>query len=320
MAEGNANFLFEAFEKRWDDFQVRFKLYRHEPSEESVHDLRVASRRFLSIIELIRGVAPHPRLQRMRKYYKDQLNSYDELHDTQVMIVEIEEVLEDFPDAEPFLTYLEKREKRLMRAAEKKADLVQLGNLRKRVNVIVKDIESLAAKDPQLNEHLLRVVDDAYLLVKDRAEILDPSQVATIHRLRIAFKKFRYLIEIVFPIVPEFPKETFERMHDLQSVMGEIHDVEVLLSSLEDYGENQTGFESAALRAYFQQVHAQDIELFYQNVACVTSFWRPAPSRTFPWVAPGKLPALCAESVPLPERAKKPRNRAIKTPDVDKIN
>jgi CHAD domain-containing protein len=50
MGDGNANLLLEAVEKGWNEFQIRFKLYRHEASEESVHDLRVASRRLLSVI------------------------------------------------------------------------------------------------------------------------------------------------------------------------------------------------------------------------------------------------------------------------------
>lgn len=318
MAEEGVNFLLDAFGKRWNDFQVRFKLYRHEPSEESVHDLRVASRRFLSVIELLRGVAPHPRLQRMRKYFKDQLNSYDELHDTQVMMVEIEEVLEDFPEMEPFLIYLEKREKRLMRAAEKKADLLQLGNLRKRVGSIVKDIQILAEKDPQLDEHILRVVDDAYLLVKDRSELLDRSQVATIHRLRIAFKKFRYLIEIVFPILPGFPEGLFEVMHDLQTVMGEIHDIEVLLTSVDEYAESQKEFQAEAMQTYFQKVHNEDVAAFYQIAGCVKNFWRPSPESDFPWVNEKVVP--CGEPSGLPPHSRSPHSVKTKIPNVDKMN
>ena len=107
MSDDRSMILIEAFDKRWKDFQYRFNLYRAEASEESVHDLRVASRRLLSILELTRNISPSPRLQNLRNYFKDQLNSYDELHDTQVMIVEIEEVLEELPEIEPFLAVLE---------------------------------------------------------------------------------------------------------------------------------------------------------------------------------------------------------------------
>jgi CHAD domain-containing protein len=283
MGDGNTNLLLEAIEKGWNEFQVRFKLYRHEASEESVHDLRVASRRLLSVIELLRGVAPHPRLQRLRKYLKDQLNSFDELHDTQVMIVEICEILEELPEAEPFLGYLEKHEKHLLRVAEKKADQLNLGNLKKRIRLIHKDLEKLVEKDEHLNNHLLRVVDDAYSLVLNRMEILDPGQIATIHRLRIAMKKFRYLVEIVYPQVEEYPIGTLELMHEFQNVMGDIHDIEILLTTMDEFYENQRHEQPESVVQFFQKTHLERIDTFYKNISCIKSFWRQTPAYPFPW-------------------------------------
>jgi CHAD domain-containing protein len=283
MGDGNANLLLEAVEKGWNEFQIRFKLYRHEASEESVHDLRVASRRLLSVIELLRGIAPYPRLQRLRKYLKDQLNSYDELHDTQVMIVEICKILEELPEAEPFLGYLEKHKKHLLRVAEKKADQLNLGNLKKRIGLIHKVLEKLVEKDERLNDHLLRVVDDAYSLVLNRMEILDPGQIATIHRLRIAMKKFRYLVEIVYPQVQGYPVGTLDLMHEFQNVMGDIHDIEILLTTMDEFYENQRHEQPESVVHFFQKTHLERIDTFYKNISCIKSFWRQTPAHPFPW-------------------------------------
>jgi Uncharacterized conserved protein len=285
MSDERSRILLEAFDKRWKDFQFRFNLYRAEASEESVHDLRVASRRLLSILELIRNFSPSPRLQNLRNYFKDQLNSYDELHDTQVMIVEIEEVLDEFPEVEPFLAALEKREKRLMRDAEKIADQVKLENLNRRVASIYTEVESLIENPEELVEEAFCAVDDAYSLVLHRVDALKRNQVATIHRLRIAMKKFRYLIEIISSIISQYPIQTMNFMHEFQDVMGEIQDVEILLSSLKRYYQEQKQPLPERVVNYFETLHNTDIELFYQKVGCVPTFWRRDSAAPFPWEA-----------------------------------
>jgi CHAD domain-containing protein len=232
---------------------------------------------------LIRSISPSPHLQNLRNYFKDQLNSYDELHDTQVMMVEIEEVLDEFPEIEPFLAVLEKREKRLMREAEKIADQVKLESLNRKVASIYSEVEGLIDRQDELIEEALCAVDDAYSLVLHRVDSLKRNQVATIHRLRIAMKKFRYLIEIVYPVISGYPTETVGLMHDFQDVMGEIQDVEILLGSMTRYYHDHKQVTPESVKNYFEKVHSDDIELFYQKVVCVPTFWRKNSDSPYPW-------------------------------------
>jgi CHAD domain-containing protein len=52
--------LLEALEKRWKTFLAELKRCRAEFSNEAVHDLRVALRRLLSLIQLLNCVEPRP--------------------------------------------------------------------------------------------------------------------------------------------------------------------------------------------------------------------------------------------------------------------
>ena len=81
---------------------------------------------------------------------------------------------------------------------------------------------------------ILQAVDDAFLITKQRQNWINPAQATTIHRVRIAFKTFRYMVEIVHPLLPDFPPENLKQMHDYQSLMGEIQDVEVIMQALAD--------------------------------------------------------------------------------------
>jgi CHAD domain-containing protein len=77
-------------------------------------------------------------------------------------------------------------------------------------------------------------VDGAYLITRQRQNWINLAQASTIHRVRIAFKSLRYMIEIVHPLLANFPSDNLRRMHDYQSLMGEIQDVEIIMQALAD--------------------------------------------------------------------------------------
>lgn len=69
----------------------------------------------------------------------------------------------------------------------------------------------------QAHDELLRLVS-----------MVEPQRPKTIHRLRVAFKKYRYLAEALSPL-RLYPDEAgMARMHELQGLMGEIQDLYVL--------------------------------------------------------------------------------------------
>jgi CHAD domain-containing protein len=161
--------------------------------------------------------------------------------------------------------------------------------LKKKVVSIHQDVETLTEDAFGLNEQVLCAVDDAYSLVLNRVEALKRNQVATIHRVRIAMKKFRYLIEIVSPILTDFPKETMEFIHEFQNIMGEIQDVEILLGNLDQYYRDHKQLVPTTVKNYFEKVHSEDIETFYQNVTCIQTFWRQHSDLSFPWESSSTL-------------------------------
>jgi CHAD domain-containing protein len=220
------NTLTAALERRWNEYFARFKTCRQEFSNEAVHDLRVAARRLMAVLDIVRILDPQPRVQRTRRFLKDQLDDLDELRDVQVMLVEISETIERLPALQPFREYLEKREKRLLHIALKQVQASKPSEWSKRIDKIRSALKEDSRK-PDFQATLLQSVDNAYSrAVQDYAQ-MDGTQPATIHRVRIAFKKFRYVAEIVIPTLIDQPDNYFKRMHDYQSAMGDIQDVEV---------------------------------------------------------------------------------------------
>src|SRR5512138_3690242 len=83
--------LLAALEERWKKYRTELKRCRDEFSNEAVHDLRVATRRMLALVKLLNSVDRHPRLKKLNNAFKDQLDEFDDLRDTQVILAELSE-------------------------------------------------------------------------------------------------------------------------------------------------------------------------------------------------------------------------------------
>ena len=274
-------FLLAALDDRWKNYRLQLKRCRAEFSNEAVHDLRVASRRMLAFIRLMNSISPRPRLQKLNRYFKDQLDEFDELRDTQVILAEISETLGELPQLQEFQDHLQSGEKRLLKSLRKKLKVIDLFDVSKRIRRLRESLKINASND--LVPQTFQAVDDAFLLTKRRRDRVNPAQATSIHRVRIAFKTFRYTVEVTHPLLEHFPAENLKRMHDYQSLMGEIQDVEVILQALTDAPVNVSSFDPEPVRRYYEACHTEAISAYLENMNQLDTFWRAAPDQPFPW-------------------------------------
>jgi len=271
--------LLDSLTARWERYKAELKNCRDEFSEEAVHDFRVSARRLLASLDLLRAMIRGARIKTMRRILKDQLDNLDELRDTQVMLAEISENVHDLPALQPFEEYLQRRERKLMRAARREIKSLKIGELAKRMQKLE---EAIAESQPEWLDPLA-AVDEAYLGVIQRYGKIDPAQPATIHRLRIAFKKFRYMVESIHPVLEGFPKDYLKRMHDYQTSMGEIQDMEAALQELAKFEKTAPGgYDPEPVRAYYKEQHSLAISRYLEDRGEIAAFWRPAPDQPFP--------------------------------------
>jgi CHAD domain-containing protein len=272
--------LLEALENRWKTYLAELKRCRAEFSNEAVHDLRVSLRRLLSLVQLLNSVEPRPRLRRLSLALKNQLDEFDELRDTQVMLAEISETILELPGLEPLRIHLERVEKRSLKDLRKKLRKLDLKEVARRIR---KTHETLPAEEKaDWSVPILQSVDDAFLVTKQRLARVDPAQPATIHRVRVAFKKFRYMVEITHPLLDGFPEANLKRMNVYQTLMGEIQDAEVFQQTL---AEVQPASSSAPdpVRRHYESRHADAVSTYLKAKDMLDEFWRLAPEEPFPW-------------------------------------
>jgi CHAD domain-containing protein len=241
----------------------------------------VATRRLLSFLDLLRSILQDPGIKKIRRSLKDQLDDFDGLRDTQVLLADISEMIRETPVLQPFQGYLKHKEKKLLRAARKEIKSLEVVGLSKRIQKLHKKIESF--KQAELDLDIMSAVDETFAIVNQRYALVDPNQPATIHRVRIAFKKFRYMIEAIFPMLENFPSDQLKKMHDYQTAMGDIQDMEVALQELADFeGLAPASYDPEPVRSFYKERHTLAISRYIEDKGEVITFWRSAPDQTFP--------------------------------------
>ena len=275
--------LLDSLDERSATYVKKAKRCRDAFSTDAVHDLRTSVRRLLAILDVVAFVTSASKIEKLSDRLKDQLDGFSELRDIQVMLDKLSEDVKALPELEPLQNYLEKREKRRQREDEKHIQNIKPGGIEKRLLKIRREVEDLSAEE--VRGKLPQAVDEAYLTVIQRYGEMDPAKLVTIHRLRVAFKNFRYMVEAIHPCLPNFPEALLERMQEYQTEMGNIHDSQVFLETLAQFAEQSDSYNPVPVRRIYERILDEAVSKFMKNKNDVMTFWRATPLEAFPWEA-----------------------------------
>jgi CHAD domain-containing protein len=203
-------------------------------SEKAVHDLRTQTRRILALLDLLEAFRFDESLKTLRKAFKKRLDAFDDLRDTHVQRMMLKPMWPDFPEARELKKHLCKCEKRLESEMSRKIHRTKSGHLNRCLKKLQKSLRKCAEHPPagrstSLAQSLLAGAFRKVVILKRR---IRRNQPGTIHRMRIAFKRFRYTAELLQPFLPRITPECLERMKEFQAAAGKIQDVAVLLERL----------------------------------------------------------------------------------------
>ena len=227
-----AAFLAESGRKRSVRFRECLKRAAANPaSDEAVHDLRVAIRRVLAWIAVRDALlGPDPRLRERCRSLKALLSPLGKLRDAHVKRNWIRSVVPE--GDEPSYLYSVQVASDVLRWEARVRKRLGAQSTR-RLRVPIPKVEGgrggrtfAAIPAPELLGGLEREVS------RHRKAALDPAHPEALHRMRLAFKKYRYTAEVLLPLFPKATKDTdtAKRLHDFQTLLGTIHDCDVILA------------------------------------------------------------------------------------------
>lgn len=244
--------LSAALSERWLTVVARTEKARSKPTEKAVHDLRVAIRRMLALLDMVKTIVPKSGGGKIRTELKTHLKALSVLRDTQVQIQYVRRLAPDFEILSGFLAGLLEREAAQMKRAAKGIEHLDTDSLgRYFIGLKTKTDNFLSAS--QMGDASLSTLKGmlAKLYVKMvvlRNEIHTGSErpkdgasrhsrIQKIHELRLLFKRFRYSVEILQPMFPRISSAVLRKMSIYQSTMGSIQDTEVLISAIASHAK-----------------------------------------------------------------------------------
>jgi CHAD domain-containing protein len=273
--------MLDSLQDRWQSFRVELKRCRKKYSEEAVHDLRVAARRLISTLDLVDGIHPEANLRKARRALKRQLDMFGPLRDVQVQLLTIDKMLSSFPELQEFYNFLAKRERKLIQHLSMELKRVKTGKIRKSIAVAVRQLEALpdtAAVQQEKRAEALLAIEMAFNRVVERKHAIAPTDGASIHRMRVAFKKFRYIVESLAPLRGRTTSKQLKAMNAFQGSMGDIQDAEVLLTNVQAFARMRSIEGEAPLTRALEELSRRRtalIETFLGSADSLFTFWKP---------------------------------------------
>lgn len=273
--------LADALQARWQSYREQLRICQAEFSEEAVHELRVATRRLIAQLVLLGCVIPSPALEKARRILKRRLVALGELRDTHVQRTFISHAVARFPELVLLRKSLERQERRLVKAAAAKVGRCKTRKLEKLVGALSQDLGAYTRKpraQSQLAAAVLRATANAFSQAVERRQAIDLADLRTVHQTRVAFKRFRYMVESLSPRITGLSKRPLRALAYYQRKMGIIQDLQVLQGCVVKYVQEHETSRALMLPfgRHLQRRRARALRSFLQTADRLMTFWPPA--------------------------------------------
>jgi CHAD domain-containing protein len=242
LAMDSVDRLASSFDSAWGQFLGAWKRVREKATEESIHDLRVSTRRLLAAIELLQTLSPGDDMDALQRRFKKVLKHLGPLRDVQVQLEKIALV----PEKDRIAGFKRNLKRRERDESGKIRDALTR-NRRQRLTEGAEEIQSrFAILNDDIGQDQIRTSVACALsarynhLLKARRQFYRcTDDQEALHAMRIALKKLRYLLEAAQPVLGRSAKQQARRLHALQQLMGDSRDLDMFCVSLQQWATSK---------------------------------------------------------------------------------
>jgi CHAD domain-containing protein len=241
----------------------------------------VATRRLLAQFDLLECVEPSATLEKGRRILKRRLAALGDLRDTQVQRLFIEQKAAKFPEPALLYAWLRRRERRLVKSAAGKVKRWRTRKLGKWISAMAAELTANTRRSrarSQLASAVLRATAKAFAEAVQRRRAINLADPRTIHQTRVAFKRFRYMMESLSPALTGLNKRQLRALAYYQRRMGIIQDLEVFRRCVARFIHENSKTEPL-LRSFcrhLKQRRTRAVHSFLKSADRLLEFWPPA--------------------------------------------
>ena len=270
--------LAAAVQKCWRQYRANLARCQRKFSETTIHASRIEARRLSAQLDLLHVFASRRAIQKAQRTIKRHLDTFNPLRDAQVQLLILEQECEGTPGAKKIRKLITRRERRCRREAKGRIRQVKTRRVGAVVKGLVKRLQAGGGNPERMGldrRKIIRSVDAAFARVVECRRRMDAADVATIHRTRVAFKRFRYMMESMRLLCPEIRLRHLAAMHAFQGVLGDLQDTEVFLARVDKYIQKRRIkiAKVAPLRRWLLRRHVRQVKRCLRRADIVFQFW-----------------------------------------------
>ncbi len=245
-----------------------------------MHDLRVATRRLVSTLAILEVILPDDRIRRTRRRLKRLFDALSPLRDVQVQLLTVQAKSRQYPELETLITILKVRERLLMKSIGnriRKVRTMQWGRAIASLKTELRTQFSNPGSHAGGRTAVQGAAAAAFACAVFRREQIVSNDPQTIHRFRVAFKKFRYTMEALQPLFPSIRKKDLKAMDAYQTRLGNIQDAEVLGGRVARFTLSRPPAVRRPLAGYRREQEQEKRKLiaaFLKSADDIYGFWK----------------------------------------------
>ena len=231
-----------------DDLSAAAPRVTTEQDDEAVHDLRVSLRRIRSLLRVVRSVFGRFFVARIRDDMRRVAAATGALRDAEVLSETLDAL--DLPQSHRKALSLWVRNRKEKELRKNVIELLTGGALEgpQRELRALLTLPVRPGHDKEAHRFARRVVTDAQKDV-DTLHTADVADVARMHNLRIAYKRLRYAVEALGPVLPPELRAWGQVAAGFQKVLGSLHDHDVALEAVQHADDLPKGTRIAVVAA-----------------------------------------------------------------------
>ncbi len=275
--------LAAALEQRSRAFLRRLLGLGTRRSPEAVHDLRVAARRLMAVIDLIGGALDDRELGRLRRRLKRLLKDFNIFRDLEIQRGAMGGLAARFAVLRPLARALRSRERTLLPRAVRRAARFDRAALEQTVAGAIASLSAMARwpnGEAALLENARAAHAASYAALLRMRTLVNKNRPRSLHRLRITLKKNRYAAEILLPYLTGLRPRHLKSMNALQTAFGAVQDQVVVMRCVRQY--MRTGDPGGAMLPVLEVLNSGRtglIDRALSAVPAIDEFWGSPPFR-----------------------------------------
>lgn len=211
---------------QWHEFGRLRTVVLGQQDTDSIHDLRVASRRLRAALELLSPLIPTKTVKMFSRELRRVIRVLGAVRNLDEALIYFTALPDEFPALNKRLRRARRQE---IKAVVKALKVLPQREMDRRLRKAVSGMTagpSRSGVEQQLPAYFSEISIQRYRTLHDLLPVaIIPENVTGRHRLRIAIKKWRYLLETVGQVFDQDYGDTLETLKGYQTLLGSLNDM-----------------------------------------------------------------------------------------------